>query len=81
MASSAQWRNSFDRINLRTQKLVLSLATLFLLTILATLAAQAQTYTILHNFTGNSDGAGPMAGLTMDQAGNLYGTAETGGKR
>jgi hypothetical protein len=55
------------------------LATLFLLTILATLAAQAQTYTILHNFTG--DGAGPMAGLTMDQAGNLYGTAETGGKR
>jgi hypothetical protein len=79
MASAAQWRNSFDRINLRSQKLVLSLATLFLLTILATLAAQAQTYTILHNFTG--DGAGPMAGLTMDQAGNLYGTAETGGKR
>jgi len=38
----------------------------------------AQTYTVIHNFTG-PDGATPMVGLTMDKAGNLYGTTEYGG--
>lgn len=42
-------------------------------------AAQAQTFTVLHSFTG-PDGATPLAGLTMDRAGNLYGTAYTGGQ-
>jgi uncharacterized repeat protein (TIGR03803 family) len=36
--------------------------------------AQAQTYTVIHNFTGGLDGANPYAGLTMDAAGNFYGT-------
>jgi uncharacterized repeat protein (TIGR03803 family) len=40
---------------------------------------EAQTFTVLHNFTGNGDGAYPYAGLTMDKAGNLYGTAYAGG--
>jgi uncharacterized repeat protein (TIGR03803 family) len=31
--------------------------------------------TVLYNFTGGSDGAGPRAGLLRDSAGNLYGTA------
>jgi uncharacterized repeat protein (TIGR03803 family) len=35
--------------------------------------------TVVHNFTGNKDGALPWAGLTMDAAGTLYGTAEIGG--
>lgn len=39
---------------------------------------QAQTYTVLHNFTGGADGAYPYAGITIDRAGNLLGTA-TGG--
>ena len=43
-------------------------------------AAQAQTYTVLHTFEG-TDGSEPMAGLTMDDAGNLYGTTEYGGDR
>lgn len=53
-----------------------------LLTIVLLFAAQplcAQTYTILHNFTGGSDGGSPYAGLTMDRAGNLYGTTSYGG--
>jgi uncharacterized repeat protein (TIGR03803 family) len=35
--------------------------------------------TVIHNFTGGADGAYPFAGLTMDNAGNLYGTAAQGG--
>ncbi|HXJ93410.1 MAG TPA: choice-of-anchor tandem repeat GloVer-containing protein [Terriglobia bacterium] len=35
--------------------------------------------TILYNFTGKKDGAEPVAGLVMDTAGNLYGTAQYGG--
>jgi uncharacterized repeat protein (TIGR03803 family) len=37
------------------------------------------TQAVLHNFDG-SDGAGPVSGLIFDGAGNLYGTAEVGGK-
>src|SRR5580693_4534295 len=42
-------------------------------------AVQAQTFTVLHTFSGGADGANPFAGLTMDHAGNLYGTASQGG--
>jgi uncharacterized repeat protein (TIGR03803 family) len=38
------------------------------------------TETVLHAFTGGSDGANPMAGLIRDKAGNLYGTVEFGGQ-
>jgi len=36
------------------------------------------TYTVLHRFTGY-DGAEPDANLTLDSAGNIYGTTATGG--
>ena len=39
----------------------------------------AGTETVLHTFTGGSDGAQPFAGLISDSAGNLYGTASAGG--
>jgi len=35
--------------------------------------------TVLHSFTGGSDGAAPEAGLVRDNAGNLYGTTDSGG--
>jgi len=41
--------------------------------------AQAQTFNVIYNFTGSNDGAQPWAGLTLDTAGNLYGTTEYGG--
>ena len=42
------------------------------------LTAQAQTYTVIHYFTGADDGYLPWE-LTIDQAGNLYGTTLFGG--
>jgi uncharacterized repeat protein (TIGR03803 family) len=48
-------------------------------TIVFTQSAQAQKFTVLHSFTGGQDGSQPMAGVTMDKAGNLYGTAQVGG--
>ena len=50
-----------------------------LLSVILTQSAQAQTFTALHNFTGGQDGATPTGGITLDQAGNLYGTTSTGG--
>ena len=49
-----------------------------MLAAIASQPAQAQTFTVLHAFSG-SDGDLPFAGLTMDRAGNLYGTTYQGG--
>ena len=56
-----------------------AISALLLPVILAAAALQAQTYTVIHNFTGGQDGGTPMAGLTMDPAGSLLGTANVGG--
>src|SRR5271157_4118759 len=56
----------------------LALAMVLVLTIRATEAAQAQTFQVIHNFAGGLDGAEPAAGLTLDGAGNLYGTTFEG---
>ena len=39
------------------------------------------TESVLYSFTGNADGASPLARLIFDKAGNLYGTATAGGTR
>jgi uncharacterized repeat protein (TIGR03803 family) len=48
------------------------------LLIVAATPAHAQTFTVIHSFSG-SDGGNPAAGLTLDRAGNLYGTTTDGG--
>ena len=58
---------------------ILSMAAVFGMAAVVSPTGAAQTYTVIHNFTGGPDGAAPMAGLTMDRAGNLYGTAAYGG--
>jgi uncharacterized repeat protein (TIGR03803 family) len=58
-----------------TSKHVLALCLASIITPLA----QAQTFSVIHNFTGGSDGGAPFAGFTIDGAGNLYGTASFGG--
>ncbi|MGB9257600.1 MAG: choice-of-anchor tandem repeat GloVer-containing protein [Candidatus Korobacteraceae bacterium] len=44
-----------------------------------TLSAFPQTYSVIHNFTGGPGGNYPYDGLTMDRAGNFYGTTYGGG--
>jgi uncharacterized repeat protein (TIGR03803 family) len=46
---------------------------------LLTSSATAQSYAVIHSFTGQPDGAGPQTGLIRDAAGNLYGTTYGGG--
>lgn len=41
--------------------------------------AQAQTFSVVHTFTGGSDGGSPLSGFISDNSGNLYGTASYGG--
>jgi len=55
-------------------------ASLILITLAALLlpAAHAQTYTVLHNFTGGVDGGYPYAGVTIKDR-TLYGTTAYGG--
>jgi uncharacterized repeat protein (TIGR03803 family) len=45
-----------------------------------TVAASAQTETILHSFTGGNDGGSPQGALIFDSKGNLYGTTSGGGQ-
>jgi uncharacterized repeat protein (TIGR03803 family) len=66
------------RSSLRTTVFVLAL--FCVLTLTAMQPARAQTFSVLHNFTGGADGKSPLAGLTMDAGGNLYGTTNIGGR-
>ena len=77
MTSSRQHRTWIFGISRRVAMAALAMA--LALTVVTTPAAHAQTFTVLHSFTNGQDGAYPEAGLTMDKAGNLYGTAWSGG--
>lgn len=79
MANSAQHRGWMPRICLRAAIAALTLAVVLILGVVATQSARAQTFTVLHSFSGPPDGAGPEGGLVPDSAGNLYGTTANGG--
>jgi uncharacterized repeat protein (TIGR03803 family) len=56
----------------------LALAIMFVLAVVSSQTAQAQTFNVIHNFTGGNDGADPSAGVTR-LGSNLYGTTYAGG--
>ncbi|HZL65775.1 MAG TPA: hypothetical protein VFC15_00130 [Candidatus Limnocylindrales bacterium] len=79
MGNPGQHRTRFFGPSRRAATTALGFAIVFVLSVVATQAAQAQTFKVLHTFTGVADGDTPAAGLTMDRAGDLYGTTQNGG--
>ncbi len=77
MRNLARHPTSILRSKLRAAAVALAL--ICGLIMVATQLAQAQTLTVLHDFTMGGDGDFPTAGLTMDSAGNFYGTTAGGG--
>ncbi len=77
MHSKQQFFNSLTQIISRAATAALAMPIMFVLAVVLTQPSPAQTFKVLYNFTGGADGASPMAGLTMDAAGNFYGTTST----
>jgi len=72
----AEEKAPFSRFGVGAIKLACLLA---ILSMALGQAVQAQTFTVLHTFTGAPDGANPNNGVVIDRAGNLYGTTFGGG--
>ncbi len=79
MPGKPQFCNSLFRITSPAATTTLGLALALVLTVVLAQSAPTQTFKVVHNFTGGADGANPETGLTMDAAGNFYGTAYSGG--
>ncbi|MGA7458914.1 MAG: choice-of-anchor tandem repeat GloVer-containing protein [Candidatus Korobacteraceae bacterium] len=64
-------------------RLAVIAVTLFFLTVVVSAApvAQAQTFKVIHAFSGDDDGASPAAGLTVGGRGRFYGTASGAGNQ
>jgi len=75
MANLHQFRM---RPGLRVAATTTALALLLALAVATPGTAHAQSFQLLYTFQGGLDGAQPYAGLTMDRAGNLYGTTHSG---
>ena len=78
MANPGQHRIGIFETGRRAAAAGLALAIMLVLALGATEAVQAQTFQVIHNFTGGVDGQEPNFGLTIDAAGNLYGTTFEG---
>ena len=71
MHGKQQFQNSLFHTMSRTARGVLALVIVFVLMVVCSQAALAQTFKVMYSFTGGQDGAEPWAGLTMDSAGNF----------
>ena len=75
-----QSKQQFRRSPSSTIARPLAMAIVFALAVVLAQSAHAQTFNVIFSFpSGGALGADPQAGLTMDTAGNLYGTAAAGG--
>jgi uncharacterized repeat protein (TIGR03803 family) len=68
------------RSRLRAVSIVMSCA-ISLMLIMTAHSAEAQTYTVIHSFSGvPDDGSDPLGALVQDSSGNFYGTTAHGGE-
>jgi len=77
MTRTGQHQRCISGIHWLAASGALALGTMCVLAALGTPPAQAQTYTVLHSFTG-ADGESPL-GLIRDPRGDLYGVTQLGG--
>ncbi len=66
------------RFTFRLRFPAFALAMLCALAMIATQPAQTQTFSVIHYFSGESDGENPIAGVTVAGAGKLAGTTSGG---
>ena len=59
--------------------LLIALALALACSLVLVQSARAQSFMVLHDFTGGADGANPLNGLMMGASGYMYGTASAGG--
>lgn len=72
------WQQSrILNVEIRLRGMIL-VSSVFALAVVLTPLANCQTFQMIHQFSGQ-DGEHPYAGLTMDRAGRLYGTTNSGG--
>jgi uncharacterized repeat protein (TIGR03803 family) len=67
-----------DPISILRQPAAMAALGFAVLTLFAAQSVRAQTFSVLYHFNG-SDGSTPLGRLTLDAAGNLYGTTYLGG--
>lgn len=79
MKNSEQHRSSISKLIFQSARPALAIAILFAFATMVSQPTQAQTFTVLHSFTGGADGSNPLSPLTLDRAGHIYGTAYRGG--
>lgn len=79
MGNQAQLRNWLRFNSRRVATVAMAVGTMVVLTAGIAESAGPPNYSVVYNFTGGADGANPWAGLTIDAAGNIYGTTLNGG--
>jgi uncharacterized repeat protein (TIGR03803 family) len=75
----AEYEGPVSRLCWGSIRMALALVVVFSMASTTAQPAQAQTFTVLYNFTGGTDGGGNDASLVRDREGNLYGTTVHGG--
>jgi uncharacterized repeat protein (TIGR03803 family) len=79
MTNDAQLWNRLLFTSRRAATATMAIGMVLVLTVGIAESASHPTYSVVYNFTGGTDGATPYAGLTIDAAGNIYGTTLYGG--
>src|SRR5262249_45192732 len=80
MHGKEESRNSSSKLSCHPMTALWAAPTLLSLTMALAGSAEARTYNVIYNFANGADGSHPQSGLTIDRAGNLYGTTAYGGQ-